>query len=639
MSMGPYKSSKKIFVVITGRDNTSPGIYASWKTAQSHIQGIKKISGIVVEWNSFEGAQRDTESLLYWHSHYKEPPSYPDQRRQNPTPTPASAPKDHTPAKTRSKALATQTFAQEAPPQAPTQQSSSIATDTDKSSQKNNTPNPSRQPPHPPQGTHTNSRDILRAAVNYAHGNLYSGEVFPERKHNDTGDSGNTRANWHEHLRPGERHWSEEYLQLRIRQIKQLRLNLPTPPATEPVDRRDILESIVSQEWLENNAIPVPSALVDSEYSLTSDYYRRVLYTENWDEKDHHISVYLTTIDAKRDHHLQTHTEITFQCLDRHSKHVRRTAHDAAHINTSQSIQKNLFENNQKLELSVTRLRRDLAAEKKKNFHFLQNDRDTQPLPPNSQEYKDQFFPPKRVTYEESLSTPTVSTTYTNKKGESSVQTIFASVMPTVKSPPPVKYQDDISETSTPPSSPESLATTDTTSAYPHLLRKSVSFDPALFNSDTPQQFSPANARANQQYITRYPNGTTVFGLPEGLTESEARAFHLETHRIKELEGLTESEARAFHLETHRVKELANSLNIRDKNAKTKPLTRSETERATIDLTKHAHNIECKMCVPGSGKKHGHGGAHRKHTRTNQMEANSSDDSSAEIHTENAFKY
>ena len=124
--MGPYNLSKKIFVVITGRDVTSPGIYASWRSASSHIQGIKKISGIIVEWHAFEGAHRETESLLYWHSHYKEPPNYPDLKIQNPAsaPAPAPTPTNFTPAKTRSKGSTYQELAHQAlpPAQAPAHQ-------------------------------------------------------------------------------------------------------------------------------------------------------------------------------------------------------------------------------------------------------------------------------------------------------------------------------------------------------------------------------------------------------------------------------------------------------------------------------------------------------------------------------------
>ena len=59
------KKSKKIFVVITGRNEDSADIYSSWKEVQHHIQGVKKSSGTVVEWESFEGIHKDSDALLY----------------------------------------------------------------------------------------------------------------------------------------------------------------------------------------------------------------------------------------------------------------------------------------------------------------------------------------------------------------------------------------------------------------------------------------------------------------------------------------------------------------------------------------------------------------------------------------------
>jgi hypothetical protein len=71
---GTPKKSKKIFVIISGRDEDSPGLYHSWKTAQDHIQGIKKSSGTIVLWESFEGKHKESDALLYWHSHFRDPP-------------------------------------------------------------------------------------------------------------------------------------------------------------------------------------------------------------------------------------------------------------------------------------------------------------------------------------------------------------------------------------------------------------------------------------------------------------------------------------------------------------------------------------------------------------------------------------
>ena len=67
--------SKKIFTVICGRDNTSPGLYHDWLDVREHIQGIKKNSGIKVVWKSFEGIRREQEARDYWHKHYSRKPT------------------------------------------------------------------------------------------------------------------------------------------------------------------------------------------------------------------------------------------------------------------------------------------------------------------------------------------------------------------------------------------------------------------------------------------------------------------------------------------------------------------------------------------------------------------------------------
>ena len=189
--------------------------------------------------------------------------------------------------------------------------------------------------------------------------------------------------------------------------------------------------------------------------------------------------------------------------------------------------------------------------------------------------------------------------------------------MPTVKSPPPAhrtdQHTDDVSDISTPPTSPESSKSTDSASAHPYLLRKSVSFDPKLPTSDSPPQ--------ENKYLTRDALGETTFGLPVGLTAAQVQGFHYETQRIKNL---------------------VNSLNNLDATSDRQHLNRSETlrEETAQPREKNAQS-ECKLCVSGSGKKPGHHGAHRKYTRTrtNQNEYTSSEDSSAEKHSHTPCNY
>ena len=71
--------------------------------------------------------------------------------------------------------------------------------------------------------------------------------------------------------------------------------------------------------------------------------------------------------------HLLGLSDVAFQCLDRHSKHVRRTSHDSAQIRKAQETERTLVEEKQTLEKAVTKLRRDLAAEKKTTSKNVKN--------------------------------------------------------------------------------------------------------------------------------------------------------------------------------------------------------------------------------------------------------------------------
>jgi hypothetical protein len=57
-----------------------------------------------------------------------------------------------------------------------------------------------------------------------------------------------------------------------------------------------------------------------------------------------------------------------------------------------------------------------------------------------------------------------------------------------------------------------------------------------------------------------------------------------------------------------------------DSNNATNKTTLAKSLSATIDLT--SETKECSVCVAGSGKQPGHSGAHRKPTRSNQLEVN-----------------
>jgi hypothetical protein len=175
-------------------------------------------------------------------------------------------------------------------------------------------------------------------------------------------------ANWQTHAKDPELqpHWGENFLKQRMRSLKNLRITLPRPPATEPVDRQDITASIITDEWCAAHNIPIPSEIVDGEYQLAQEVYRRVLYAETWTEKDLHMQTFFAIVDDKRDFNLKQTSDVTFQCLDRHAKSVRRIAHDSAQIKTSQQAEIKLTSNYKDLEKLNIKLSKQIEEERKK---------------------------------------------------------------------------------------------------------------------------------------------------------------------------------------------------------------------------------------------------------------------------------
>ena len=76
----------------------------------------------------------------------------------------------------------------------------------------------------------------------------------------------------------------EAYLLRRLLQLQSVKPLLPTPPATEPVDKKDIKAPIVSMEWCERNDIPTGRDVLESQIALTLEVYRRTLSADT-DEK------------------------------------------------------------------------------------------------------------------------------------------------------------------------------------------------------------------------------------------------------------------------------------------------------------------------------------------------------------------
>ena len=678
------KKSKKIFVVITGRNEDSADIYSSWKEVQHHIQGVKKSSGTVVEWESFEGIHKDSDALLYWHSHYREPP--PSQTRQAPPNKPA-------PAHNTRYSQQHQQVAQQSSSANRTRQTNDRGTPYADNYKQNRHQDYYEDKywteDYPPdlinQETRSKSTPTPAPAPQKYWKEDYKKEDFhtEQIRHASQDNRAHTPATTHasttrvnsekpptpptEEAQSGKPHWAEEYVRNRLKQLKYVRQKLPSPPATEPVDRQNILASIVSHEWLTNHQIPVASDLVDSEYQLTHEVYRRILYTDCWEEKDHQIYTYLTIVDAKRDYHLLGSSDVTYQCLDRHAKHVRRTAHDAAQIVSSQRIEKSLFEANQALEKSslelekaVLKLRRDLASEKKKNFQFSTNKNTPEKKSDNSSDIAE-AFPQKQVTFEEAISTPTVSTTYTNSNGESTVQTIFATVMPKTN-PTPASQPVDTPPT-TPPSSPESQASTVSTSEHPHLNNTSTRegnncrTHTTGVNDELPPFLHHPVTDVLLGYLTTDNRGNTYYGLPSDLTESQRQGFLYESRRLKKLQAkvsetpppppkqaaadetlnatrITRSQSILSNFDKDKAEVNAHLALLVKQKYDSQQHTETENDRDSvldyfkvdIDLTTNndPDGNDCKLCIAGSGKKQGHVGVHRNSLRPIQNQSETS---------------
>jgi hypothetical protein len=122
-----------------------------------------------------------------------------------------------------------------------------------------------------------------------------------------------------------------------------------------------------------DNSIPVPTAIVDSEYKLTADTYRRILYASSWNEKDTLIQKYCDVIDAQRDANLQHTSDVTYQCVTRHSTLQRQTQTDVVKLQTSQILNKKLHEQNLRLNKANACLKNQntlISNKAKKVVHF-----------------------------------------------------------------------------------------------------------------------------------------------------------------------------------------------------------------------------------------------------------------------------
>jgi hypothetical protein len=122
-------------------------------------------------------------------------------------------------------------------------------------------------------------------------------------------------------------------------QLQQARHELPIPPSSILATPGDVKNQL-------------PSDLVDRQYKLTTDAYRRILYTDSWITKDKFIRQYMETVDTTRDTSVQHLGEVHCKLIKRHNLLQRKNKEDVEQLAASQSIQTSLFQQTQRLNLA-----------------------------------------------------------------------------------------------------------------------------------------------------------------------------------------------------------------------------------------------------------------------------------------------
>ena len=400
--------NKKIFVLISGRDEQCQGIYYDWNEVKHHVQGIKKSTGVNLLWKSFEGPNREEDAREYWFEHHSTHPTI-HRRSTDQTPTRNSSQSSSTSSRDRSPRNSTRTSQNTR-----SLNTRSLSRDRDRVRDSRQSSSRDRSPDHS-QGR-TCSRDRARGRSKREQSPHRDTHRSQTRESSRTRDTSRTRAtscddsrqsssasipyntvanrlpsnrnnpdphlyqHWKEssdrsvapileELELGT-HWAEPYLQLRLRKLERLRHQLPSPPA-HGRDSTRLNSPILTDRWCDENSIPIPTDIVDREYKLTTESYRRILYTESWDEKDTHIVKYIETVDGQRDFALQHLCDVTYQCVSRQTLLLRKNATDVEQLEASQDIQKSLFEQNQRLLLANKALKqRNIRAHNKKTVQF-----------------------------------------------------------------------------------------------------------------------------------------------------------------------------------------------------------------------------------------------------------------------------
>ena len=354
--------SSKSFVVIAA-NGIEPGFYDHWGKIKDAVEGIKKASGIRIEWRGFTGnaAQQRKAGLEYWHLFNEDPPPH----LQASTAGQSTAPPARQPPTRKSSRHKTasgqwqESYSGSHPP-APTDWTEQlleqsihaqhqavkewVKTETEVKSravQGGFRHEPVDQPPrgraaHPLREGHRSKSESASRDRGHPSSRLPSNLQASHDQYAKW-----TEAAKEEEIKPRRRERDsqrlrgqtdlEGHLLRRIQQLNRLKSQVPRPPAREPVDKGDIHASIVTEEWARAQGVPVASDILDGEIALALEVYGRIL-REGPELQLEGVLTYLTIVDAKRDWHTKVAGQITYDCLDKHAKGVRQQAHDKAAI-------------------------------------------------------------------------------------------------------------------------------------------------------------------------------------------------------------------------------------------------------------------------------------------------------------------
>ena len=347
----------KVYVVIRGKD-IEPGYYSSWNSFKSGVLNVKQDEGYDIEYEKFDGKGASERALVYWHRFYNQAPPH-VKHAPTPAPSPGRGRQDRVkdeqgvwgPRTGRAKLqISKESYGESRNDwngwRAQDYGSGNgLWTPTHGSWDEANNQRPrarAKSSPAPP------SRDLARV----------SEFTSPDR-------ASSTRAKPTTPAPPPtpppapapavrEQTALEAYLLRRLQQLHSLRASVPQPPATDPVDRHDVSQSIVTAKWCTDNDVPVATTLLDGEIALALEVYTRVLNADS-KTQDKALYTYLTIVDAKRDHNVRVSSGLVYSCIDKHAKLVRQREHDRVALEGLKVKLQDLNTENARLEAEATK--------------------------------------------------------------------------------------------------------------------------------------------------------------------------------------------------------------------------------------------------------------------------------------------